>query len=192
MIASDVPRDPPERSWFCQGCQRATRGKWLPAGWYTIQRAAGGAGRHLRLGVYCSLTCLADPGLEVLEVGEREHAARLGLPVNPARDRARIVDLATTYLHKGWSVRQIGDALDVQTAILNAWLREAGTILVRGTLTGAVPPPAPPSTKPRKDVEVSQSTRTSPRALDVTVLVSRRRRAIDSSPRPCSTTRSLA
>lgn len=164
MIASDVPRDPPERSWFCRGCQKATRGKWVPAGWYTVQRAAGGAGRHLRLGMYCSLTCLADPGLEVLEVGESEHAIRLGLPVNPARDRARIVDLAITYLHKGWSVRQVGDTLDVQTAVLNTWLRETGTVLVRGTLTGQVPPSVPASTKPKTDAEVSDS-RTSSAAL---------------------------
>jgi len=165
MIASETPRDPPERSWFCRGCQKATRGKWVPAGWYTIQRSAGGAGRHLRLGMYCSLMCLADPGLEVLEAGQREHATRLGLPADPVRDRARIVDLATTYLSKGWSVRQIGDTLDVQTAVLNGWLREAGTVVVRGTLTGEVPPPTPPSTQPRKDGEVSPASKLGVRSV---------------------------
>jgi hypothetical protein len=99
--------------------------------------------------MYCSLMCLADPGLEVLEAGQREHATRLGLPADPVRDRARIVDLATTYLSRGWSVRQIGDTLDVQTAVLNGWLRESGTVVVRGTLTGDA------STKPAARTGVS-------------------------------------
>ncbi|GIG32172.1 hypothetical protein Col01nite_13310 [Cellulomonas oligotrophica] len=62
-----------------------------------------------------------------------------GLPADTARDRARVVELATTYLHRGWSVRQASDVLDVQTPVLTKWLREAGVHVTRGTLTGEPP-----------------------------------------------------
>ena len=44
-----------ERSFFCRSCQMVERGVWVPAGWYLLERAPGGRGRHLRLGLYCSL-----------------------------------------------------------------------------------------------------------------------------------------
>ncbi|MEV4245868.1 hypothetical protein AB0J63_20945 [Streptosporangium canum] len=49
-------------------CQRAERGVWVPAGWYLLERAPGGKGRHLRLGLYCSVACLIAAG-QMLEEG---------------------------------------------------------------------------------------------------------------------------
>ncbi|WP_031173125.1 hypothetical protein [Streptosporangium roseum] len=51
-----------ERSFFCRICQRAERGVWVPAGWYLLERAPGGKGRHIRLGLYCSIACLVAAG----------------------------------------------------------------------------------------------------------------------------------
>jgi hypothetical protein len=117
------------------------RGLYVPAGWYMVERALGGASRHLRLGLYCSLPCLLGAG-EELAVGEATHAARLGLPTDTARDRARLLERVQTLLHQGATIRQAGDALDVPTSTLRAWLRAAGIrVGTDGTLTGGPPTP---------------------------------------------------
>jgi endogenous inhibitor of DNA gyrase (YacG/DUF329 family) len=111
-----------ERPFYCRTCQLVTMGRWVPAGWYSIERAPGGAGRHLRLGLYCSLSCLIA-AQEALTAGEREYAVRRGLPVDPDRDRARVIDTAQTLLHRGMTIRQIGEVLDVPNSTLRHWLR---------------------------------------------------------------------
>jgi len=49
-----------EREYFCRTCGRVARSQMVPSGWYVLQRASGVIGRSVRLGLYCSLTCLTD------------------------------------------------------------------------------------------------------------------------------------
>jgi dsRNA-specific ribonuclease len=116
-----------ERSFFCRICQRAECGLWVPAGWYLLERAPGGKGRHIRLGLYCSVTCLVRAG-EMLEAGAAEHAARMDLPTEEdrRRERARIIEIAQTLLSGGLTIRQAAESLKVETFTLKAWLKEAG------------------------------------------------------------------
>ncbi|WP_329087716.1 MULTISPECIES: hypothetical protein [unclassified Streptosporangium] len=116
-----------ERSFFCRICQRAERGMWVPAGWYLLERAPGGKGRHIRLGLYCSVACLVRAG-EMLEAGAAEHAARMDLPTEEdrRRERARVVDIAQTLLSGGLTIRQAAESLNVETFTLKTWLKEAG------------------------------------------------------------------
>ena len=100
----------------------------------------GGGGRHLRIGLYCSLDCLATAGDSLAEA-ERAAGARRGLPVGVERDRARLVDIAQTLLHQGATIRAAGDQLDVPTSTLRHWLREAGVrVGADGTLTAPADP----------------------------------------------------
>ncbi len=134
-----------ERSFYCRSCRLTARGRWIPAGWYVLERAAGGGGRHLRVGLYCSLDCLAAAG-GGLAAAEQGAGARLGLPAGAARGRARLVEIAQTLLHQGATIRAAGDELGVPTSTLRHWLREAGVrVGADGTLTGsAAPAPSPP------------------------------------------------
>ncbi|MGC5010120.1 hypothetical protein ACLQ2R_05090 [Streptosporangium sp. DT93] len=85
----------------------------MPAGWYLLERAPGGKGRHIRLGLYCSVACLVRAG-EMLKAGAAEHAARMDLPTEEdrRRERTRVVDIAKS--------------LNVETFTLKTWLKEAG------------------------------------------------------------------
>lgn len=142
--ASRPPGEDVERSFYCRSCRLTTRGRWIPAGWYVLERAVGGGGRHLRIGLYCSLDCLAAAGDSLAEAG-REAGARRGLPAGVERDRARLVDIAQTLLHQGATIRAAGDRLDVPTSTLRHWLREAGVrVGADGTLTGPADPVPPP------------------------------------------------
>jgi hypothetical protein len=133
-----------ERSFYCRSCRLTARGRWIPAGWYVLERAAGGGGRHLRVGLYCSLDCLAAAG-GGLAAAEQGAGARLGLPAGAARGRARLVEIAQTLLHQGATIRAAGDELGVPTSALRHWLREAGVrVGADGTLTGSAAPPPPP------------------------------------------------
>ncbi|MBA3490377.1 MAG: hypothetical protein H0T78_12720 [Longispora sp.] len=124
-----------------------TRGLWVPAGWYLLERSVGGAGRHLRLGLYCSLACLIQ-AKDDLTVGAATHSDRLGLPAEDPRARQRLLDIAQTLLHAGSTIRAAGDALGVPTSTLRHWLREAGIVVgADGTLTGN-PKTKPTSTPP--------------------------------------------
>jgi hypothetical protein len=108
-----------------------------------LERAAGGGGRHLRVGLYCSLDCLAAADLAA---AERDAAARRGLPAGAARDRARLVEIAQTLLHRGATIRAAGDELGVPTSALRHWLREAGVrVGPDGTVTGTASPAPPPA-----------------------------------------------
>ncbi|MER5627287.1 hypothetical protein ABT061_40320 [Streptosporangium sp. NPDC002544] len=115
-----------ERSFFCRICQRAERGLWVPAGWYLLERAPGGKGRHVRLGLYCSVACLVRAG-EMLEAGAAEHAARMDLPTEEdrRRERARIIEIAQTLLSGGLTIRHAAENLNVETFTLKTWLKEA-------------------------------------------------------------------
>lgn len=115
-----------ERSFFCRIYQRAARGVWVPAGWYLLERAPGGKGRHIRLGLYCSVACLVRAG-EMLEAGAAEHAARMDLPTEEdrRRERARVVEVAQTLLSGGLTIRQAAESLNVETFTLKTWLKEA-------------------------------------------------------------------
>ncbi|MGN9788540.1 hypothetical protein ACTMTF_44565 [Nonomuraea sp. ZG12] len=114
-----------ERSFFCRICQRAERGVWVPAGWYLLERAPGGKGRHIRLGLYCSVACLVRAG-EMLEAGAAEHAARMDLPTEEdrRRERARVTDIAQTLLSGGLTIRQAAESLNVETFTLKTWRRK--------------------------------------------------------------------
>src|SRR5438046_537202 len=83
---------------LCRSCRLTTRGRWVPAGWYVLERAAGGGGRHLRVGLYCSLGCLAAAAGGGLAEAEQDAGARHGLPAGAARGRARLVEIAQTLL----------------------------------------------------------------------------------------------
>ena len=101
-----------------------------------LERSVGGGGRHLRVGLYCSLSCLATAGDRLAEA-ERDVGARRGLPAGVERDRLRLVDIAQTLLHQGATIRAAGDQLEVPTSTLRHWLREAGVrVGADGTLTG--------------------------------------------------------
>ncbi|GAA3168636.1 hypothetical protein GCM10010466_68410 [Planomonospora alba] len=119
-----------ERSFFCRICHRSERGLWVPAGWYLLERAPGGKGRHLRLGLYCSVACLIAAG-RMLEEGAAVHARRLELPSEEdrRRERQRVVEIAQTLLSGGMSIRQAADSLDIPAFTLRAWLKEAGVHL---------------------------------------------------------------
>ncbi|MDP9848128.1 putative dsRNA-binding protein [Streptosporangium lutulentum] len=133
-----------ERSFFCRVCQRAERGVWVPAGWYLLERAPGGKGRHIRLGLYCSVACLVRAG-EMLGEGAAEHAARLDLPTEAdrRRERERVIEVAQTLLSGGLSIRQAAESLHVATFTLKAWLKEAGIQIVPASISHtATPTPA--------------------------------------------------
>ncbi|GII04905.1 hypothetical protein [Planobispora takensis] len=123
-----------ERSFFCRICQRSERGRWVPAGWYLLERAPGGKGRHLRLGLYCSVDCLVRAG-QLLEEGAATHARRLDLPseAERRRERERVVEVAQTLLSGGMSIRQAADQLTVPAFTLKTWLREAGVRIEAAT-----------------------------------------------------------
>lgn len=134
-----------ERSFYCRSCRLTARGRWVPAGWYVLERAVGGGGRHLRVGLYCSLDCLAAAGGD-LAAAEQDAAARRGLPAGTARVRARLVEIAETLLHRGATIRAAGDVLGVPTSTLRLWLREAGVrVGADGTLTGSASPALSPA-----------------------------------------------
>ena len=109
------------------------RGHWVPAGWYLLERSVGGSGKHLRLGVYCSLDCLVRAKDDLSALGSRS-----ALPAEATdRDRARLLGVARTLLHSGLTIRQAGDQLDLPTSTLRHWLREDGVeVGVDGTLLG--------------------------------------------------------
>jgi ribonuclease R len=139
-----------ERSFYCRSCRLTARGRWIPTGWYVLERAAGGGGRHLRVGLYCSLACLAAAGSD-LAAAEQDAGVRRGLPAGAARGRARLVEIAQTLMHRGATIRAAGDELGVPTSTLRHWLREAGVrVGADGTLTGSAGP-APPPGKAQKD-----------------------------------------
>jgi len=136
-----------ERSFYCRSCRLTARGRWVPAGWYVLERAAGGGGRHLRVGLYCSLDCLAAVGSD-LAAADQDAGARRGPPGGAARDRARLVEIAQTLLHQGGTIRAAGDELGVPTSTLRHWLRAAGVqVGADGTLIGSAST-APPSPGP--------------------------------------------
>jgi hypothetical protein len=135
-----------ERSFYCRSCRLTARGRWVPAGWYVLERAAGGGARHLRVGLYCSLDCLAAAG-DDLAAAEQDAGARRGLPADAARDRARLLETAQTLLHQGATIRAAGDELGLPTSTLRHWLREAGVrVGADGTLTGSASPTPSPAT----------------------------------------------
>jgi hypothetical protein len=135
-----------ERAYYCRACNLTTRARNVPPGWYLLDRSAGGRGKHLRLGMYCSLSCLLDH-TEELRAGEREHAGRLGLAADPERDRARLLERADTMLTAGLTLRQTAETLDIPPGALRTWLRAAGkpthytdtTTLAGGAEAGAGP-----------------------------------------------------
>lgn len=139
----DTAQPRPERSYFCRSCHMVARGRWVPAGWYLLERSVGGAGKHLRLGVYCSVDCLVRAKDELAEGARRGALAA----ETTDRDRARLTEIARTMLHSGMTVRQAGDHLEIPTSTLRHWLREAGLELgPDGTL--AASEPAPVKAKP--------------------------------------------
>jgi hypothetical protein len=140
-----------ERSFYCRACRLTARGRWIPAGWYVLERAAGGGGRHLRVGLYCSLACLAAADSD-LAAAEQDAGVRLGLPADAARDRARLVEIAQTLLHQGATIRAASDELGVPTSALRYWLRAAGVqVGADGTLTGSTGPAPSPPGKDKKE-----------------------------------------
>ena len=107
-----------------------------------IKRSVGHRGKHLRLGMYCSLSCLLEAG-EDLRVGDSDHAQRLGLAADPDRNRRRLVERAETLLHSGHTIRQAAEVLELPTGALRTWLRAAG---VRVGAEGTMDAPASAAT----------------------------------------------
>ncbi len=98
-----------ERSFYCRSCRLTARGRWVPVGWYVLERAAGGGARHLRVGLYCSLDCLAAAG-DDLAAAEQDAGARRGLPADAARDRARLLAQAGYVTDLAWENAAEGEA----------------------------------------------------------------------------------
>ncbi len=113
------------RSYFCRTCGLAQSASAVPAGWYTLERGAGRARRHLWLGLYCSVRCLLDAAA-VLEEGETTKSRKLARTEPPAHARARQLERAPELLARGMSVRAIGDELAVPTDTVRLRLRQAG------------------------------------------------------------------
>lgn len=71
------------RGWFCRSCgQESAPSRVVPPGWYSIGRHTGVAKRPIiRLGVYCSVACIARqlPRLE----GIAEQQALADLTASP-------------------------------------------------------------------------------------------------------------
>ncbi|MEV4187809.1 hypothetical protein AB0J28_40905, partial [Streptosporangium canum] len=154
LAAARGGRQESERSFFCRICQHAERGVWVPAGWYLLERAPGGKGRHIRLGLYCSVTCPVKAG-QMLEEGAAEHAARMDLPTEEdrRRERTRVIEVAQTLLGGGMTIREAAESLNVQTFTLKTWLKEAGIQIGQASIahvaaststsTTAAPTPVP-------------------------------------------------
>lgn len=52
-------QDPDQsRPFYCRTCNAKQMSRYVPAGWYGLDRALGGPEKHQRLGLYCSLDCL--------------------------------------------------------------------------------------------------------------------------------------
>ena len=129
------PGPPAERTFYCRTCGQAARACGCPrAGISSSGRPAGRGGP--RLGLYCRLDCLWE-ARDVLSAGDREHTRRGGRPVDPVRDRARVVETAETLLHRGVSVRRVAETLDVDRRQLEHWLTEAGLITPTPTVAAS-------------------------------------------------------
>ncbi len=115
---------PPERSFFCRTCKTSHTGRWVPAGWYALERVPGGQGKHLRLRLYCTLQCLIAAAEGPLAEGDRCHTGRLGLPADSRRDRARLVERSQVLIDHGATLREAADHLDVGTDALRGWLHD--------------------------------------------------------------------
>ncbi len=49
-----------KRPYFCRNCGAGVQSALIPRGWYRLERSSGSPlERSQRLGLYCSLTCLA-------------------------------------------------------------------------------------------------------------------------------------
>jgi hypothetical protein len=115
-----------ERTYFCRGCLIAQTGRWVPAGWYTLERSVGGGGKSRRLGLYCSVACIIDSE-ERIKAGEAAHDRLIGVAENPGQRAERLVELARKLLYDGqMTLRQVGDELDVPTSALRQLLQRAG------------------------------------------------------------------
>lgn len=90
-----LPGDVPiAREYFCRTCGRVERGDVVPSGWYRLQRESAVIGRPVRLGLYCSMTCLTDmlPRLEGVDadLGERDWEHRAAGSAFPQRRTGRV------------------------------------------------------------------------------------------------------
>jgi hypothetical protein len=131
-----------ERTYFCRGCLIVQRGRWVPAGWYTLERSVGGGGKSRRLGLYCSAACIVA-SKEKFEAGEAAHDRLIGLTEHAGQRAERLVQVARTLLYDGqMTLRQVGDELDVPTKALRELLTRAGVEIP------APPAPAPAAAKP--------------------------------------------
>ncbi len=48
------------RPFYCRSCGHEEIGSRVPKGWYALARHTGGLEKVTRLGIYCSLDCLAE------------------------------------------------------------------------------------------------------------------------------------
>jgi len=115
-----------ERPYFCRGCLMVQRGRWVPTGWYTVERSVGGGGKARRLGLYCSAACIIA-SKDKFEAGEAAHDRLIGLTEHAGQRAERLVQVARTLLYDGqMTLRQVGDELDVPTKALRELLTRAG------------------------------------------------------------------
>lgn len=157
--AAQPPHD--ARDYLCRSCGRSEHGTFVPAGWYTVNRALGGHVKHRRLGLYCTLACLMKAHRQ-LQAGAAEHADYLGLP---ADDRA-VLDSLFEEAHRyvvgdKLSVRDAGNLLGVPTRVLRDWFHSAG-ISVTDAVTDAVPGGTTAQTGPETIADFLRAKRHSP------------------------------
>jgi hypothetical protein len=50
------------RLFFCRGCGVRVEDTNVPRGWYILTRSSGAISRSVRLGLYCSASCLINQG----------------------------------------------------------------------------------------------------------------------------------
>lgn len=77
-MALENKPDMPRKNYYCRGCSKMQEGYGVPRGWYAIARHPGSDGVTRppserpwveRLGVFCSVACIAGhiPQLEIRE-----------------------------------------------------------------------------------------------------------------------------
>jgi hypothetical protein len=83
--APKTPRPPGERTermFYCRQCGKEENGFHVPFGWYTITRSLPLPARPLRLGMYCSVACLARQMPRLIGIG-RDLDERSGVGIKP-------------------------------------------------------------------------------------------------------------
>lgn len=143
--------EPQLREYRCASCGHTEHAQVLPEAWYTVQGSTGDPRPPLKLGIYCTPTCMANSS-EQLEKRLQAHLQRLGL-TDETEGLARAIEDAVTLHGRGYSIAQISDLIQKRAKKISRWLRIAGVHTVVPTI-----PKQASRAKPRNVAEhVAQS-----------------------------------